>query len=381
MSTTHESEGFESTPLEGQGARRKNNYYLESEENEVRFREADNEYQRLKEDFARIARNRRTRHHSRSDSSKSPLPRRRQPTRRSTNLPKFKIITFYATDVELWFNQIETQFDLHQIHDDDERYSLTCAALSGEVASDVRDVLLQTFRSHKYESLKSILIERRGLTTPERVNKVFSVEKMGSDIPSRFLRRLQKTAGFGTQAVVAKAVICQAFIRQMPTSIRAHLATQPDSATLESLAMLADRALASEMDVEESKPGVAEIKVDETTKLVGLLEDLSKRLKKLETATAAEKKRNSGRGRANNNYAPRPPFIPNAQATEFVPNKQTSFNNAKQSIRPYVPQQNAQQNNAANRIDTANAPVCYFHQTFGDKARTCRNPCAFSLNC
>ena len=141
--------------------------------------------------------------------------------------------------------------------------------------------------------------------------------------------------------------------------------------------MLADRALASETDVEESKPGVAEIKVDETTKLVGLLEDLSKRLKKLETATAAEKKRNSRRGRANNNYAPRPPFIPNAQATAFVPNKQSSFNNAKQNIRPYVPPQSAQQNNAAKQIDMANAPVCYLHQTFGDKARTCRN--AFSL--
>ena len=202
---------------------------------------------------------------------------------------------------------------------------------------------------------------------------------MGSDIPSRFLRRLQKTAGFGTKAVVGKAVIRQAFIRQMPSSIRAHLATQPDSATLESLAMLADRALASETDVEESKPGVAEIKVDETTKLVGLLEDLSKRLKKLETATAAEKKRNQGR--ANNHYAPRPTFISNAQATEFVPNKPGSFNNAQQNTRPYVPLQNVQQNNAANVIDTANAPVCYFHQTFGDKACTCRSPCAFSLNC
>ena len=144
---------------------------------------------------------------------------------------------------------------------------------------------------------------------------------MGSDIPSRFLRRLQKTAGFGTKAVVGKAVIRQAFIRQMPASIRSHLATQPDSATLESLAMLADRALASEADVKESKQGVAEIKVDETTKLVGLLEDLSKRHKKLETATAAEKKRNQGHGRVNNHYTPRPTFIPNVQATEFVHNK------------------------------------------------------------
>ena len=137
----------------------------------------------------------------------------------------------------------------------------------------------------------------------------------------------------------------------------------------------------SETDVKESKPGVAEIKNDETAKIVGLLEDLLKRLKKLETATAAEKKRNSGRGRANNKYAPRPPFIPSAQATEFVPNKQSNFNNDKQNTRLYVPPQNAQQNNAANRIDTVNAPVCYFHQTFGDKARTFTNPCAFSLNC
>ena len=66
------------------------------------------------------------------------------------------------------------------------------------------------------------------------------------------------------------------------------MTTQPDSASLESLAVLADRALAAEQDVEESKAGVAEIKVDETSKLVGLLEDLSKRIKKLETVTTSE---------------------------------------------------------------------------------------------
>ena len=288
MSKQYDSEGFMSTPLEGSGARPKDDYRQDSEDNEARFREADEEYQRLKADFARIARAKRMTSHSRSDSSRSSSPLGRQSQRRATNLPKFRIATFYASDVELWLNQIETQFALHQINDDDERYSLTCAALSGEVASDVRDVLLQPFRSNKYDSLKAILIERRGLTTPERVNKVISGEKIGNDIPSRFLRRLQKTAGFGTKAVVVKAVIRQAFIRQMPASIRAHLATQPDSATLESLAVLADRALAADEDVEESKPGVAEIKVEETTKLVGLLEDLSRRIKKLETVTTSE---------------------------------------------------------------------------------------------
>ena len=72
----------------------------------------------------------------------------------------------------------------------------------------------------------------------------------------------------------------------MPKSVRAHLATQ----SLENLAMLADRAVAAEKDIDEAKPGVAEIQVSESGKLVGLLEDLSRRLKKLETATAAKKK-------------------------------------------------------------------------------------------
>ena len=100
--------------------------------------------------------------------------------------------------------------------------------------------------------MRAILIERRGLTTPERVNKVISGEKLGSDIPSRFLRRLQKTAGFGTRAVVGKAVIRQAFIRQRPPSVRAHLVIQPNSASLESFAMLADRAVAAEKDVDKA---------------------------------------------------------------------------------------------------------------------------------
>ena len=129
MATKYDSEGFVSTPLEGQGVRRKDSYFLASEEDEAQFKEADTEYRRLKADFARIAPTRRQRNSSKSESSRSPSPVRRQPLRRSTNLPKFKIATFYSTDVESWFNQIETQCGLHQITDDDDRYSLTCAAL------------------------------------------------------------------------------------------------------------------------------------------------------------------------------------------------------------------------------------------------------------
>ena len=232
---------------------------------------------------------------------------------------------------------------------------MTCAALSGEVASDVRDVLLQPFLTNKNENLKGILIERRSLTTPERVNKVFSGEKMGSNILSGFLRRLQKTAGFGTTAVVGKAVIRQAFIRRMPVSIRAHLATQPNSASLENLSVFTDRALAFENDVEELEQGVAEIQVSKSAKLVGMLEDLSRRLKKLETATA--KKKSYGHKQTPENRVSKTLFVPNAQAKPFIPNNQNGnrqvfFTNVQQASRLNIPPPNRQKNSAAQPIDT-----------------------------
>ena len=201
MAERGESEGFASSTLDQHSARPWDSYFSLSDASKSALRENEAEYKRMKSDFLRVARqNRRRSELSRSKSSRSPSPIHRRSSQRSKNLPKFKMATFYPSDVELWFKQIETQFDLHDITDDDERYRLTCAALSGEVGLDVRNVLSQPFLSHKYISLKAVLIESKGLATPERVNKVISGKKLGSDIPSCFLRRFQQTAGFGTSA-------------------------------------------------------------------------------------------------------------------------------------------------------------------------------------
>ena len=77
----------------------------------------------------------------------------------------------------------------------------------------------------------------------------------------------------------------------MPASIRAHLATTPDSSSLESLAILADRAVALELDVKDSSVGVAEVRVNE--RLIGIMEDISRRLKKIENRGTQKKQFNT----------------------------------------------------------------------------------------
>ena len=152
------SEGFALSNLDHKGARNKDSYFHISDASTSVVRENEEEFRQVKADFLRVARKNRRRDLLRSESSRSSSPICRRSSRRSRNLPKFKIAPFYPNDVELWFNQLETQFDLRDITDDDERYRLTCAALSGEVASDVRDILLQPFLSHKYISLKGALM-------------------------------------------------------------------------------------------------------------------------------------------------------------------------------------------------------------------------------
>ena len=150
--------------------------------------------------------------------------------------------------------------------------------------------------------------------------------------------------------------------------------------------MLADHAVAAENDVDEAKPGVAEIQVSQSGKLVGLLEHLSRTLKKLETAKPQQQRRRRTDAHEQSRTVP-PKHCPYLMyksnrlclVTKMLLDK-VFFANNKQDSCPNAPPPHTQQNNTVQPIDTADAPVCYYHQTFGGKARTCREPCTFSLN-
>ena len=94
------------------------------------------------------------------------------------------------------------------------------------------------------------------------------------------------------------------------------------------------------------------------------------------------KKKTYGHSQPTEKRAAKTQFVPNVQAKPFIPNnqavtRQDVSNYNKKDSRPNAP---PTQSNVSQPIDTADAPVCFYHQTFGDRARTCREPCAFTLN-
>ena len=93
------SQGFDSPKLDLRGARDTDSLFHMSDTSTSAARKNDEEFRRVKDDFSRVARQHRRRELSRSESSRSPSPIRRRSSRRSKNLPKFKIAPFYANDV------------------------------------------------------------------------------------------------------------------------------------------------------------------------------------------------------------------------------------------------------------------------------------------
>ena len=118
----------------------------------------------------------------------------------------------------------------------------------------------------------------------------------------------------------------------MPASIRAHLATAPDSTSLESSAVLADRAIASENDAKDNSVGVAEVRVNDSEKLIGIMEDISRRLKKLETLGHQKKHYNHKQQttRRRDNTTENRHFFPNVNARPFAP-RMASNNNSNEN--------------------------------------------------
>ena len=97
MAERGDSERFGLTPPQNNGARQKDSYYPLGDDTTSMLKETEAKYKRVKSDFLRIARDRRRQSELlRSDSSRSPSPTYHRSSKRSKNLPKFKIANFYA---------------------------------------------------------------------------------------------------------------------------------------------------------------------------------------------------------------------------------------------------------------------------------------------
>ena len=176
---------------------------------------------------------------------------RRRRTRTSSthfNHRSIKLPPFWPADPQVWFAQVEAQFNTCGITSQKTCIDYVLASLSPVFAVEIRDLLIRPPTDNPYDTLKAKLIKR---TDASELQQLISGEELGDRKPSQLLRQMQQLLGdhLGVGAD-CNAFLKELFLQRLPANVQMVLDPATDRAKL---AEMADKI------VEVATPTIAEL--------------------------------------------------------------------------------------------------------------------------
>lgn len=235
---------------------------------------------------------------------------------------------FWPEEPGVWFAQLEGNFHLSGIKDDETKFYYVTSTLDQRYASEIKDIITSPPKEGKYEKLKTTLIKRLSASREKEVKQLLQYEELGDRRPSQFLRHLQRLAGPSVPNDFLQTIWCS----RLPSNIQTVIASQQQS-TLEALADLADKV----HDIVPSTSQVAATSAAPGSALEMMAKQINELTKQVQALAASGHRRSRSQTRRNyRNHS----------------NTRSHSNHKKH-------------------------PQCWFHWKFGNQARKCIKPCDF----
>lgn len=242
---------------------------------------------------------------------------------------------FWPDDPEVWFAQVEAQFEVAGIKTDATKYFQIIRELDHKTAREVRDILTNPPRTGKYEKLKTELINRLSISHENRKRQLLTHEELGDRTPSQFLRHLRALALGG----VSDDFLRTMWSSRLPTQVQAIIASQK-SASLEDIAILADQIM-------EVAPGPSQV----ASASASTFEDMFRRLEQSITSR-----------------------IQNELSQQIA---QLNLNGNGRRSRFHDRSRSRSRSKSRGRSQSRKPGMCWYHSIFSDNARKCTPPCNF----
>lgn len=267
-----------------------------------------------------------------------------QPGSSNPNLANiFKVSVKYSPfnreDPEIWFTQLEAQFQLAGVTVDGTKYGHLIAALDNETIQCVRDKVLHPPNANKYESLKGAITSRICDSEKIKLNKLLSGVQLGDKKPSQLLREMQALS----TGQINDAVLQNLWLQRLPTQVQ-QILTCMENMNLENLSVTADKI------IEVSKP----IDICSVSPLSNLPVNSKNQIGELKSCIDALSKRfdsfvHESRGRSQ---------------AKSTPNSNDRRDDNRSKSR--------------SRKQADLYPNCWYHFKFGSRAKKCIKPCLFN---
>lgn len=236
---------------------------------------------------------------------------------------------FWAEEPTVWFSQLEGNFILSGIKDEDTKFYYVTSTLEHRYAAEVKDIIVSPPKTGKYERLKSELIKRLSASREKEVKQLLMHEELGDRRPSQFMRHLQSLAG----PTVPEEFIRTIWTSRLPTALQPIIVSQKTS-DLQELADLAD----SVHEIVPSTPQVAAASAPKETELQSMARQISELSRRVEALSSRDhRSRTRSRSRRSS------------------PDRKTT--RSQSNYRKF--------------------PVCWYHSKHGKDANFCVKPCDY----
>ena len=159
-----------------------------------------------------------------------------------------KLPPFWPNKAKLWFAQAEAQFQVKGITAEKTMYAYVMLRLDYRTAEQAMDIIEKPPAADPYTTLKTRLTKAFALSDSEKADRILDMNGLGDKTPSQCLSSMLLLVP-QAEAQDPGFLFRQVFLRQLPSDVRSHLAqttkTGTTSAILRELAADADKFFSS----------------------------------------------------------------------------------------------------------------------------------------
>ncbi|GFQ93684.1 transposon Tf2-6 polyprotein [Trichonephila clavata] len=150
------------------------------------------------------------------------------------NKVRVKIPPFWEEKPEIWFFQVEAQFSIANINQEETKFNYLVAQLDPKFIENIWDII-QSDEKNKYSCAKSRLLSTFKESEEKSIKKLLTGISLGDMKPSQLLRKRKSLAGDN----ITEKVLRTLWLDKLPDSIKNILVVSSEN--LENLCVMADK--------------------------------------------------------------------------------------------------------------------------------------------
>ena len=248
------------------------------------------------------------------------------------NRVTIKIPPFYKRDPRVWFKQIESQFATSGITQSKTKFNYVFGALEPEILEQIINELEEPGDEDEYDLLKKLLTKNFSDSQTQRIRKLLNEIELGDLKPSQLLNKMKSLAPNDFPDAVLRTL----WLQRLPKEMQTVLSISDD--TLQTISNMADK-------IWEIKPHSSLYSINDSHQSTSFSPDAEKVINELRSEIQELKL--------------------------MQRNSRSHFKQSKSPNRTFTRSRSKSQNRKGS------THFCFYHNTFGSKAKKCEDPCAF----